>query len=195
MRIGSIFYDIGANIGLYSIYASAVKKSQVFAFEPSFLNLELLFRNIQSNQLQNKVTVIPLSLSATSQIENLFMQDGDNTWGGAHNSSGLNVTQNGEFMEHFSVSSQVASSLDELKELINLPFPHYVKIDVDGLEAMILKGGQKSLGSAREILIEVDPSNSTQMMDINNTLRSLGFVQEYSIDTIILTENQIWVKK
>jgi hypothetical protein len=82
-----------------------------------------------------------------------------------------------------------------LKELINLPFPHYVKIDVDGLEAMILKGGQKSLGSAREILIEVDPSNSTQMMDINNTLRSLGFVQEYSIDTIILTENQIWVKK
>ena len=43
---GSTFFDIGANIGLYSIYAAEVKNSSVYAFEPSFFNLEFLARNI-----------------------------------------------------------------------------------------------------------------------------------------------------
>ena len=42
----SVFFDIGANVGLYSIYASMCKNSKVFSFEPSFFNLELLARNI-----------------------------------------------------------------------------------------------------------------------------------------------------
>ena len=53
----SVFYDIGANVGLYSIYASISKNSKVFSFEPSFFNLELLARNIYSNKINNKVHI------------------------------------------------------------------------------------------------------------------------------------------
>ena len=61
---GSTFFDIGANIGLYSIYAAEVKNSSVYAFEPSFFNLEFLARNIYYNKLVQKISIIPIALSA-----------------------------------------------------------------------------------------------------------------------------------
>jgi len=193
--LNSVVYDIGANIGVYSIYAAAVKNAQVLAFEPSFLNLELLFRNIQTNNLQSKITIAPLSLSNSNQVENFYMQGGDNIWGGAHNSSGQSVTQSGKSMEDFSVSSQIAITLDSLVETLNLPLPDYVKIDVDGIESMILQGAQKTLSKAKEILIEVDLGNTLQSAEIHNILSRLDFVRIESIDRITLMENQIWVKK
>jgi len=191
----SVFFDIGANIGVYSVYAASIRKAQVIAFEPSFLNLELLYRNIQSNHLENKITVIPMSLSNSNQIENLYMETRDNIWGGAHNSSGLNTTQDGKPMEEFTVSSQVAISLDSLSELVGLPMPAYIKIDVDGLESIILAGAQKSLAKVKEILIEVDKRNVSQISEVKSILSALGFIQERYVDTIELEENQIWVKK
>ena len=192
--LNSVLYDIGANIGLYSIYAAKSKNSRVYTFEPSFLNLELLFRNIQTNNLQDKVTIIPLSLSNSSQIENLYMQEGDNTWGGAHNSSGSNITQDGNLMENFVISSQIAISLDLLVEVFKLPTPNYVKIDVDGLESLILQGALKTLSKATGILVEVDKKNVTQDAEIAEILDSLGFSKLNSIGTINLNENQIWIK-
>ena len=51
-----IFWDIGANIGLYSIYAAKNKKNiKVYSFEPSTSNLRTLSRNISINKLQNKI--------------------------------------------------------------------------------------------------------------------------------------------
>ena len=190
----SVLYDIGANIGLYSIYAAKSKNCRVLAFEPSFLNLELLFRNVQTNNLQDRITIIPLSLSNSTKIENFYMQEGDNTWGGAHNSSGSNITQDGKFMDNFVISSQIAISLDLLVEVFKLPTPNYVKIDVDGLENLILQGALKSLSKATGILVEVDEKNVIQDAEIAEILGSLGFSKLNSIGTINLNENQIWIK-
>ena len=49
---GSVFWDVGANVGLYSIYAAKKNRVTVFAFEPSVFNLEFLARNIFLNDLQ-----------------------------------------------------------------------------------------------------------------------------------------------
>ena len=58
-----IFWDIGANIGLYSIYTSLVKKKcQVYAFEPSFLNLYFLSKNIFQNNLFQRIRIIQLPI-------------------------------------------------------------------------------------------------------------------------------------
>ncbi len=45
----SIFWDIGANIGIYSCYAAKLKNCNVYAFEPSVFNLEILTKNIFLN--------------------------------------------------------------------------------------------------------------------------------------------------
>ena len=59
----AVLWDIGANIGLYSIYAAKKMNCRVVAFEPSVFNLELLARNLYMNNLQDLVTVAPFALS------------------------------------------------------------------------------------------------------------------------------------
>jgi FkbM family methyltransferase len=192
--LNSVLYDIGANVGLYSVYAAKSRNSRVLAFEPSYLNLELLFRNIQTNNLQDKITIIPLSLSNSNKIENFYMQDGDNIWGGAHNSSGSNITYDGKFMENFITSSQITISLDLLVEVFQLPTPNYIKIDVDGIEKIILQGALKSLSKATGILIEVDEKGGIQNAEIAGILGNLGFIKINLNNKFDPTQNQIWVK-
>ena len=194
IKTKSVIYDIGSNVGMYSIYAAAVRDCEVMSFEPSFLNLELLFRNVQTNNLQDKITIVPLSLSNKNQIENFYMQEGDNIWGGAHNSSGSKKSQDGTEMLNFKVSSQLALSLDSLVELFSLPNPSHMKIDVDGLESVVLQGGLKTLGNSKSILIEIDEKNKDQNSEVQGLLSNLGFVKLISIDKIEPRENQIWVK-
>jgi len=194
IKTNSVIYDIGANVGVYSIYAAAMRDCRVMSFEPSFLNLELLFRNIQTNNLQDKITIVPLSLSNKSQIEDFYMQEGDNIWGGAHNSSGSNKSQDGTDMQKFKTSSQIALSLDDLVNIFNLPTPSHIKIDVDGLEDRVLQGGLNTFGNTKSILIEIDAKNTDKNREIQSVLSNLGFVKLISIDRISLEENQIWVK-
>ena len=66
----TIFWDIGANIGLYSIYAATKFDSlDIFAFEPSTSNLRVLSRNISLNNFEKKIKIVTQPLS---NIENQF---------------------------------------------------------------------------------------------------------------------------
>ncbi len=77
----SVIWDIGANVGIYSIYAAKQRKCKVFAFEPSVFNLEVLARNIYANQLQDLITIVPFALS-DEMGASLFKMTSTN-WGGA----------------------------------------------------------------------------------------------------------------
>lgn len=80
MERGSLIWDIGANVGLYSIYAAKSRGCLVFAFEPSVFNLELLARNIFLNKLTDLIVIVPLPLSDRISISKLNMSMTD--WGG-----------------------------------------------------------------------------------------------------------------
>ena len=67
----AVMWDIGANIGIYSIYAAKVKNVKVFAFEPSVFNLEFLAKNIYVNDLSTQIFIMPVALSNQSGF-NLF---------------------------------------------------------------------------------------------------------------------------
>ena len=58
----SIFWDIGANVGLYSVYA-AKKGHEVYSFDPSVFNLEVLARNSNLNNLNDHIHIVPVALS------------------------------------------------------------------------------------------------------------------------------------
>ena len=77
---GSVLWDIGSNIGLYSCYAAKARGCRVFAFEPSVFNLELLARNIFLNGLTDQVTIVPLPLSDALSFSTLNMSSTE--WGG-----------------------------------------------------------------------------------------------------------------
>ena len=67
-----ILYDIGANVGLYSIYYSKKFSAETYAFEPSFKNLEIFTKNIRLNNLYKLVNVIPNAATKEQKISNFF---------------------------------------------------------------------------------------------------------------------------
>ena len=76
MRSGDIFFDIGANIGVYTIYAALRHPgARVVAFEPEYSNLHLLRDNIIENDLQDRVEVYSVALSNHTGLSHLHIQD------------------------------------------------------------------------------------------------------------------------
>lgn len=63
MPDGAVLWDVGANVGLYSVYAAKKRNCKIWAFEPSVFNLELLARNIYLNNLTDRVCIVPIALS------------------------------------------------------------------------------------------------------------------------------------
>jgi len=70
---GEVFFDIGANVGLYSVYAAKARNCQVFSFEPSVFNLEVLSRNVFLNELTNKIQILPIALNNSNSVGILNM--------------------------------------------------------------------------------------------------------------------------
>ena len=93
----STFFDIGANIGLYSCYAGKKIKCNTFSFEPSFFNLELLSKNIFVNKLSDLIKIVPVSLSSERKISEFNMSTTE--WGGALSTFGENITYDGSKMK------------------------------------------------------------------------------------------------
>ncbi len=78
---GTILWDIGGNLGLYSLYTALKDKSaKVFTFEPSVFNLEIMARNVALNNLQERVVIMPIAISEASEINILHMST--MSWGG-----------------------------------------------------------------------------------------------------------------
>ncbi len=136
---GSVLWDIGANVGLYSCYAAKHRQCRVFAFEPSVFNLELLARNIFLNDLTDRITIVPLPLSDSQSINTLNMSTTDR--GGALSAFGQSYGHDGKPLHKIFEFRTVGLSMVDAVELLRIPQPDYVKIDVDGIEHLILKGG------------------------------------------------------
>ena len=192
---GSVLMDVGANVGIFSIYAALARNCKVYAIEPSLLNLDILLRNIVNNRVSKLVTVIPLALSDADAVQTMFMSQQGFTWGGAHNSIGKNIGQDGQPLDTPIESSQLSITIDSLISLFQLDEAKYVKIDVDGLELLVLKGAKNALRKVNSILIEVDTLHPGQDRAVTSVLSGLGFNRRFKIGNINLTENQIWDRK
>ena len=171
---GSVLWDIGANVGLYSCYAAKVRDCQVFAFEPSVFNLELLARNIYLNSLTHKISIIPLPLSDRLAFNTLNMTGME--WGGALSTFGQDYGWDGLKMQQVFQFQTVGLSSDDAVQLLHLPQPNYIKIDVDGIEHLILSGGKTVLNKVDGILIEVNDDFHAQADQCKKLLQEAGLV-------------------
>jgi len=170
----SVFWDIGANVGIYSIYAGLSKSSKVFAFEPSVFNLEFLARNINLNALQDQVTIVPIALSNKIGMNKFQMKN--TSWGGALSTFGEDFDQYGKsFDSPLFEYSIPGSTIDAVGYYFGIDPPDYVKIDVDGIEHLILEGGGAILKNTKSILLEVNTNFEIQLNNINRIMKQLGF--------------------
>ena len=153
MPRSSVFWDIGANVGLYTCYAVKARGCRVFSFEPSVFNMEMLARNIFLNGIVDQATIIPLPLSDTVAINKLNMTTTE--WGGALSTFGESYGYDGQPLVKVFEFSTISLSMKNAHELFGIPLPDFIKIDVDGIEHLILKGGAVVLENAQSVLIEI----------------------------------------
>jgi len=197
---GSVLWDIGANVGLYSCYAAKARACKVFAFEPSVFNLELLARNIKLNKLVEKVVMIPLPLTSSLQISTLNMTSTD--WGGALSTFGEDYADDGKEMNRVFQFSTVGMSMDQAVRILDLPLPSHIKMDVDGIEHLILSGGEAVLKQVVELVIEVNEDFLVQAENVKKYCEKAGLVFKEKRHSEMFennprfgnTYNQIWYR-
>lgn len=185
----SVFYDIGASSGPFSLYASIKKQSKVFAFEPDAQNFAILEKNHFLNRLnmKNKLISLNFALSNKSQIGKLFIYE----YVPGQSMKILNKAKRRLKNEKFvpaHIQYVVTSSLDEIIRRYSLPLPNYIKIDVDGSEIQLLRGCSKTLSNPKleSMIIEIEsskPENSqiaTYLKKFNFSLIKKFQVENYN---------------
>ena len=197
---GSVFWDVGANIGLYSVYEKKKKKCSVWAFEPSVFNLELLARNIHVNGLTEHVCILPLALNDALGASQLRMTTTE--WGGALSTFGQDFGWDGKAISQIFTYKILGLSMEDALQRLAVPQPDYIKMDVDGLEHFILKGGLAVLQNIKEILIEVNDDFLEQADECRTLLTQAGLVLKEKRHSEYIASNtqgfqnsynQIWI--
>lgn len=169
----SVFWDIGSNIGLFSCYAARKNDCTVYSFEPSVFNLDILCKNINLNNLNEKITVMPLPIS--DSIKHSKFRFSSLVKGGAISTFGEKFTYDGTKLNSIFEYVTTGISINEILKYFKFPKPDYLKIDVDGIEHLILSGGGDILREVKEILVEVDEKFDKQFHQVNNILNNSGF--------------------
>lgn len=138
----SCFWDIGANIGVFSLYAALKPNVRVLAFEPSGSSYAVLNRNIELNDLTDRVIAYCIAFSEETKLGLLNMADtaaGQSMHGFGTETDQFNKTINVKFRQ-----GAIGLSIDDFVTIFLPTLPTHVKIDVDGIEADILQGGRNT---------------------------------------------------
>jgi FkbM family methyltransferase len=137
VKIGDVVYDIGANVGFYSLLASVIvgDTGHVYSFEPSPENLRELRRHLEMNHIKN-CTVVGAAVSFDDG-EAIFDPSGDRCMGhlAAHGSLRVRTL-----------------TLDGLVSRKEIRPPNLMKIDIEGAELECLRGASNVIQESRPII-------------------------------------------
>jgi len=146
-----IFFDIGANVGVYSLFASSLyPEMTIWAFEPMQANYAALVKNIEMNRYHNIKAYRQAIGNRTGWVD---LDRGD----GACGESGAQVTNR--------QGRTWIASIDKLRPTR----PDQVKIDIDGQELEVVKGMKRTLPHIKSCLIEVSEASKGAIMCIMTT--------------------------
>lgn len=170
---GEVLYDVGANVGMYSIWAAKRRGVKVFAFEPEAQNYAVLVRNMMINDVDGDAHC--LAVGSELKLAPLFLSAVDD--GGSCHSFGAEIGPDLQPRPGIRQGS-MGVSIDWLRA-VDLPTPDHIKIDVDGLEHKVIEGMQITLryGAVKSLLVEVN-TNLPEHQKMLGTLAAAGFVYD-----------------
>ncbi len=171
---GAVLYDIGANVGMYTVFAALAREARVLAFEPESQNYALLNRNIALNALESRVAAYCAAVSDASQADRLYLSEFEA--GTSCHSFGEQVGHDLKPRRAAFTQGCLSIALDEWIADGRLPAPQYVKVDVDGFEHKALRGMAHTLRNAlvRSLLVELNPTLAEHLA-LRDWLGTLGF--------------------
>ena len=172
-----VFWDIGANIGLYSLYAAIKHPNiEIVSFEPSVNNLRILSRNIYKNNFFKQIKIFQLPLS---EQENTFsnMNEMEFIEGWSMSTFGESKDFEGSIFKPNHAYKLFGTNINYLLDKKILKFPNYIKIDVDGIEHKILLGANNHLknNDLKSLSIELNENYDEQFNSVNNLMIKNNF--------------------
>jgi FkbM family methyltransferase len=182
---GETFYDVGANIGLYTLLAAdrVGSSGRVYAFEPHAPNFVSLLHNVHLNQVGE--WVVPLCCALHDR--NGFFDFHYQSFVAGSSMSQLDCLVDGDEVRFQPVVSErkLGVTVDSLIESGVIGPPHHVKIDVDGNELLVLKGMQQLLtGANRPKSLQVE-INRRYKAELFAFLAQCGYEQRARHDTTL----------
>ena len=178
---GDTLLDIGANVGMYSVFAARTRGARVFAFEPESQNYAILNRNIHMNGLAGLVSAYCAALSDRPGFSQLHLSTLEP--GGSCHSYGAPLDHNNQPTGSRFAQGCIATTVDDVVAAEAMPVPAHVKIDVDGLEHKVIAGAAKTLADqrVRSVLIEINTALD-EHWEIVDAMLALGF--DYGRDQV-----------
>lgn len=177
---GDTVFDIGANVGTFSLIMS-LYSDQVYAIEPAFMNFELLCRNIALNvkrsRISNNICPLNIALGKETALEVL------NYTTFKLGNSGHQIN-GGKVFDPFFKQGILCFSIDSLINQFSIPSPNHIKLDVDGIEFEILKGGDRTLSNKnlKSVLVETQNENEREMIAKYFQEKNLFLTGKYNTD-------------
>ena len=177
-----VVFDVGANVGMYTMWAALTRGARVYAFEPESQNYAVLCKNILYNGAQDRVTAYCMAISNETKISHL----------------NLNGFSAGASMHAFDArvhtSERPDAGLDSFEPVLRqgsmsmsidalvahgLPVPTHIKADVDGFEDKVIDGARETLARRRtaSLLIEINPRIDAHRRTVRR-LEGLGYAAE-----------------
>lgn len=178
-----VVYDIGANTGYYGILSATKFNATVYSFEPIPEHVSCIKESSRINGIMDRVTTHTVALGSKQNILELSMSG-----------SGSTLTKNFLGKTQTPTLKVSVETLDSL----NLPAPHFIKIDVEGYEWEVLQGADEAITKHKPIcFIEIAKTFSERSFvhqnwcDIINFFQVLGYrIQRNTPDGLVeLDEN------
>ena len=171
LRVGDLFVDVGANVGSYTVLASAVVGSNSVSIEPAPMTFSFLERNIRLNNIDSLVEALNIGV--------------------ARNIGFVKFTQTLDTMNHVVPIQEICESalevkVDTLDNILQGRNPFVLKVDVEGFETEVIGGAHKTLSnqSLSAIIIELNNSGERYGYDdylVHSAILEYGF-QAYAYD-------------
>jgi FkbM family methyltransferase len=171
----AVFWDVGANIGQFALYAALRPEVCVIAFEPGAASYAVLNRNIEINRMDDRVRAYPIALSDRTTLDTLNM---------ATTEAGSSMHAFGTTIDCFDRDIPVAfrqaaigMSADDFQRIFAAPLPTHLKIDVDSIEAAIIRGAATILDSpaVESVWVEVLGDETPRGREIAAALARHGY--------------------
>jgi FkbM family methyltransferase len=138
-----VLWDVGANVGVYSLYAAA-RGHRVVAFEPAAATYAALCKNIELNGIADRIAAYCMALGDRTHAGTLWMTSSD---------AGHSMHSIADSADRSCRQSTAVFRAAEISRMLDLPPPDYVKIDVDGIEAALV-GEIGAFDTLRSIIVE-----------------------------------------
>jgi FkbM family methyltransferase len=176
---GAIVWDIGANLGFFTLTAAEKvgRNGNVIAFEADIFISNIL-KNTTKLNLDRNIDVFPLAISQNTGIAQFNIAQRSRSTN--YLDTGVGSTQTGGIRETYNVFT---TSLDDLSKII--PLPNIVKIDIEGAEMLLFKGASDFFNLTRPIILcEVSPNTYDYIQDFLN-LRGYQFFDGQQIPALV----------